>query len=207
VHIGIYAERLRGGPLPWDEEAPSVRASRALPEIRRGARGSAICQNALAFDVVSVPRIAAMLKSAAEPVSPADTQSKVVQLTLPRLARPAAHFETLATTLVEAQIDRKSAESVGFEPTVPSRVHLISKRALPSTILERSRKQARSAIRVDPKTGVFTRAWGNRGAINRMRAHPRTPSSWRSRKHWPRHPPPAGSTSLPNWPRSLRHGG
>jgi hypothetical protein len=75
-----------------------------------------------------------------------------------------------------------AAESVGFEPTVPSRVHLISNLALGSTILERSRKQARSVIRVDPKTGVFTQAWGNRGAMNRVRAQPGTPSIWRSRE-------------------------
>ncbi|MGH7440870.1 MAG: hypothetical protein ACRENE_34775 [Polyangiaceae bacterium] len=39
------------------------------------------------------------------------------------------------------------------------------KPSLPSTILRTSRKQARSAIRVGPKSGVFTRLWGNGGAI------------------------------------------
>jgi hypothetical protein len=57
----------------------------------------AICQSALAFDVLSVPRIAAMLKSATKPTSPAQAGGdKVVQLPLPRFARPADHFETLA---------------------------------------------------------------------------------------------------------------
>jgi hypothetical protein len=36
-------------------------------------------------------------------------------------------------------------------------------------ILGGSRKQAPRAIRVDPKSGVFTRAWGNRGAIRPRR--------------------------------------
>jgi len=57
-------------------------------------RVEAICQSALAFDVVSVPRITAMLKSAAKLTLPADGSRKVVQLTLPRFARPAGHFET-----------------------------------------------------------------------------------------------------------------
>jgi hypothetical protein len=37
-----------------------------------------------------------MLKSAAKPTSPADAAGKVVQLPLPRFARPTDHFETLS---------------------------------------------------------------------------------------------------------------
>jgi hypothetical protein len=59
-------------------------------------RVEAVCQSALAFDVVSVPRIAGMLKSAAKPVSPTEAQGKVVQLTLTRFARPTGHFQTLS---------------------------------------------------------------------------------------------------------------
>jgi hypothetical protein len=95
VHIGIYAERLLGGPLPWTKMRQAY-ALLALCQKFGEGRVEAICQSALAFDVVSVPRIAAMLKSAAKPISPVDTQGKVVQLTLPRFARPTAHFETLA---------------------------------------------------------------------------------------------------------------
>jgi len=40
-------------------------------------------------------RIAGMLKSAAKPTSPADSDGKVVQLPPPRFARPVGHFETL----------------------------------------------------------------------------------------------------------------
>jgi hypothetical protein len=58
-------------------------------------RVEAICQSALAFDVVNVARIAGMLKSAAKPASPTEMQGKVVQLSLPRFARPVGHFETL----------------------------------------------------------------------------------------------------------------
>jgi Integrase core domain len=93
AHIGLYAERLLGGPLPWTKMRQAYALLGLCQKYGEG-RVEAICQSALAFDVVSVPRIAGMLKSAAKLTSPADTQGKVVQLTLPRFARPAGHFET-----------------------------------------------------------------------------------------------------------------
>lgn len=95
LHIGLYAERLLGGPLPWTKMRQAY-ALLGLCHKYGDGRVEAICQSALAFDVVSVPRIAAMLKSAAKPISPADAGGKVVQLALPRFARPVAHFETFA---------------------------------------------------------------------------------------------------------------
>jgi transposase len=92
VHIGIYAERLLGGPLPWTKMRQTY-ALLALCQKFGDGRVEAICQSALAFDVVSVPRIAQMLKSAAKPTRP-DTSGKLVQLPLPRFVRPAEHFET-----------------------------------------------------------------------------------------------------------------
>ena len=94
VHIGIYAERLLGGPLPWTKMRQAYALLGLCQKYGEG-RVEAICQSALAFDVVNVSRIAGMLKSAAKLTSPAETQGKVVQLTLPRFARPAGHFETL----------------------------------------------------------------------------------------------------------------
>jgi hypothetical protein len=55
-----------------------------------------LCQSALAFDVVSVKRIANMLKSAATPSRP-ETAGKVVQLPLPRFMRATEEFETLSS--------------------------------------------------------------------------------------------------------------
>jgi Integrase core domain len=95
AHIGVYAERLLGGPLPWTKMRQAYALLGLCQKYGEG-RVEAICQSALAFDVVSVPRIASMLKSAAKPVAPAETQGKVVQLTLPRFARPTGHFETLS---------------------------------------------------------------------------------------------------------------
>lgn len=54
-----------------------------------------MCQSALAFDVVDVSRITRMLKIAAVPAAPEHpTKSRVVQLPLPRFARPEEHFQT-----------------------------------------------------------------------------------------------------------------
>jgi hypothetical protein len=58
-------------------------------------RVEAVCQSALAFDVVDVSRISRMLKAAAKPMpAPDKPQGKLVQLTLPRFARADQHFET-----------------------------------------------------------------------------------------------------------------
>jgi transposase len=92
VHIGIYAERLLGGPLPWNKMRQAY-ALISLCDKYGDGRVEAICQSALAFDVVSVTRVAKMLKSAAKPTRP-EAAGNVVQLPLPRFVRPTEHFET-----------------------------------------------------------------------------------------------------------------
>lgn len=97
VHIGTFAERLLGGPLPWTRMRQAYALLRLCDKYGQG-RVEAICQTALAFDVIDVTRVKRMLKSAAKPKSnPAGTKTgtgKLVQLTLPRFARPHEHFET-----------------------------------------------------------------------------------------------------------------
>jgi transposase len=96
AHIGVFAERLLGGPLPWTRMRQAYALLRLCDKYGDG-RVEAICQTALAFDVVDVTRVKRRLKSAAKPTSSADAKTgtgKVVQLTLPRFARPDEHFET-----------------------------------------------------------------------------------------------------------------
>lgn len=95
AHIGSYVERLLGGPLPWARMRQAYALLRLCDKFGDG-RVEAVCQSALAFDVVDVSRITRMLKAAAKPVAPAPgkQQNKLVQLTLPRFARPEQHFET-----------------------------------------------------------------------------------------------------------------
>lgn len=92
THVGTYAERLLGGPLPWTRMRQAY-ALLALCEKFGDGRVEAICQSALAFDVVSVTKISKMLKTAAKPARP-EQGGKVVQLPLPRFARPTNQFET-----------------------------------------------------------------------------------------------------------------
>jgi hypothetical protein len=99
VHVGIYAERLLGGPLPWTRMRQGYALLRLCDKYGDG-RVEAICQSALAFDVVDVTRIMRMLKSATKPVKAArgDDAGKVVQLPLPRFARSDEHFATRSTS-------------------------------------------------------------------------------------------------------------
>jgi len=96
AHIGVFAERLLGGPLPWTRMRQAYALLRLCDKYGEG-RVEAICQTALAFDVVDVTRVKRRLKSAVKSTNPADAKTdtgKVVQLTLPRFARPDEHFET-----------------------------------------------------------------------------------------------------------------
>ena len=95
MHIGTYAERLLGGPLPWARMRQAYALLRLCDKYGQG-RVEAVCQTALAFDVVDVTRITRRLKSATPPSSraAAPDRGKVVQLELPRFARPDEHFET-----------------------------------------------------------------------------------------------------------------
>lgn len=57
-------------------------------------RVEAMCQSALAFDVVDVTRIGRMLKAAVLPGTPEESGGKVVRLEAPRFARSIEHFST-----------------------------------------------------------------------------------------------------------------
>jgi hypothetical protein len=95
VHVGTYAERIVGGPLPWTRMRQAYALLRLCDKYGDG-RVEAVCQSALAFDVVDVGRITRMLKLATkpEPSEGSGNKGKLVQLTLPRFARSEEHFQT-----------------------------------------------------------------------------------------------------------------
>ena len=62
-HIGDFAERLLGGALPWVKLRPGYGLLRLCERYGKD-RVDALCARALAFDVIDVPRIERMLKSA-----------------------------------------------------------------------------------------------------------------------------------------------
>jgi len=93
-HVGTFAERLLGGPLPWGRMRQGYGLLR-LCERYGAARVDALCARALAFDVVDVPRIERMLKAAQKVEDDASTDGKVVRLPEGRFARDAASFATI----------------------------------------------------------------------------------------------------------------
>jgi hypothetical protein len=95
THVGTYAERLLSGPLPWTRMRQTHALLRLCDKYGNG-RVEAICQTALAFDLVDVARISRMLKTATQPAQPARSDGKLVQLPLPlpRFARSEKHFAT-----------------------------------------------------------------------------------------------------------------
>ena len=96
-HIGRYAERLLGGPLPWTRMRQAYALMR-LCDAHGDGRVEALCQSALAFDVVDVTRLGRMLKQAQAPGAPEPRDGKVVALPAPRFARSAEHFRTGASS-------------------------------------------------------------------------------------------------------------
>jgi len=95
AHVHTYAQRLLAGPLPWTRMRQAY-ALLSLCDKYGCGRVEAVCQSALAFDVIDVKRITRMLKSAMKPATPTSGEGagKIVQLPLPRFARPEEHFET-----------------------------------------------------------------------------------------------------------------
>jgi transposase len=93
-HVGVYAERLLAGPLPWTKMRQVYGLVR-LCERFGNARVDALCARALSFDVLDVPRIERMLKQARHDEESAPS-GKVVSLPEGRFARDPATFATIA---------------------------------------------------------------------------------------------------------------
>jgi len=96
AHVGIYAERLLAVPLPWTRMRLVYALLRLCKKFGDG-RVEAICQSALAFDVVDVKRIERMLLEATKPGAPSSGERSartVVPLPAPRFARDVEHFAT-----------------------------------------------------------------------------------------------------------------
>lgn len=92
-HVGVYAERLLAGPLPWTKMRQAYGLVR-LCERYGSERVDGYCKRALEFDVVDVPRIERMLKQARR-VEEAAPSGKVVVLPPSRFAREASAFATI----------------------------------------------------------------------------------------------------------------
>lgn len=92
--IGGYAYELLSGPLPWTKMRQGYQLLRLCD--RYGAeRVDAVCQRALDFDVIDVPRIERMLRNAQQVEDDATDQGKLHRLPdHPRFARTKGAFRT-----------------------------------------------------------------------------------------------------------------
>ena len=95
-HIGLFAQKLLGGHLPWARMRQAYALLRLCDKYGDG-RVEALCQSSLAFDVIDVHRLTRMLKSATKPSTPGASPGRVVQLPPPRFARSPEQFETRST--------------------------------------------------------------------------------------------------------------
>lgn len=102
THIGLYAEKLLAGPLPWTRMRQAYALLRLCDTYGDG-RVEAVCQSALAFEVVDVTRIGRMLKRAVLPAGEDASSAKVVPLGPPRFARTTEHFTTRSTKTTEVK--------------------------------------------------------------------------------------------------------
>lgn len=95
-HVGVYVERLLGGPLPWTQMRSAYALLSLCDKYGDGAVES-VCQTALALDCIDVKRIGRMLKLGLGR-SKTSTSGNVVQLRLPvprsRFERSDDHFRT-----------------------------------------------------------------------------------------------------------------
>lgn len=93
-HIGDLAERLLGGALPWVKLRQGYGLLRLCERYGKD-RVDALCARALAFDVIDVPRIERMLKSAMQSESEGRAIGKVITLPPSRFARDPSAFATM----------------------------------------------------------------------------------------------------------------
>ncbi len=94
-HIGAFAQRLLGGPLPWTTMRQGYELVR-LCDRHGDARVDALCKRALDFDVIDVPRLGRMLKLAiaVEERASEDGKLRALPTTAPRFARSSETFAT-----------------------------------------------------------------------------------------------------------------
>jgi hypothetical protein len=92
--VGAFAQRLLDGPVPWLKLRQAYGLLR-LCERYGHDRVNALCERALAFDVIAVPRLEGMLKDARRTEDSAVATGRVIVLPA-RFARDPSAFATRA---------------------------------------------------------------------------------------------------------------
>lgn len=93
-HVGVFAQRLLSGPLPWAKLRQGQRLLR-LAERYSSTRVDAVCARALGFDLIDVRRLERMLVLAidAEHLPAKPVEDRLVSLPAGRFARPGTAFD------------------------------------------------------------------------------------------------------------------
>lgn len=94
-YVGELVTRLLDGPLPWTKMRQAYALIR-LCDRYGNVRVDALCNRAIAFDVLEVGRIEQMIKRATKVEDDAMATGRIVQLPLGRFARDPASFTTRA---------------------------------------------------------------------------------------------------------------
>ena len=95
--VGIYVERLLEGPLPWTR----MRQAYALLRLcdKYGIeRVDEVCRRSLDFDVLDIPRIARMLRTAQRLEDAGNNARKLIRLPRSKFERPQDSFRTVAAS-------------------------------------------------------------------------------------------------------------
>ncbi len=102
-HVGIYAERLFDVTVPWSRLRNAQQLVR-LCDKYGDRRVDETCRRALGFDVIDVPRIARMLKSAVKTEDAGEREGRVIVLSKTRFARDIEAFSTTASLRSDGEV-------------------------------------------------------------------------------------------------------
>jgi transposase len=91
--VGLYTERLLDRSLPWTRMRQAHQLDRMCKKYGR-ERVDTLCRRALDFDVIDVPRLERMLKTAAQFEDQAEQDGKLKPLPIGRFARGVDAFKT-----------------------------------------------------------------------------------------------------------------
>jgi hypothetical protein len=99
--VGRYADRLFDRQLPWTMMRQGYQLLR-LCDTYGAAKVDAVCERSLSFDVVDVPRVARMLRTAMPAEAEAEERGKLRKLPqTPRFARDAGTYSTIESSREE----------------------------------------------------------------------------------------------------------
>jgi hypothetical protein len=143
-HVGRYAERLFDRPLPWTTMRQGYQLLR-LCDTCGASKVDAVCERALIFDVLDVPRIARMLKQAVRAEDDAEQRGKLRRLPqVPRFARDAGTYSPVACSRTSTAADLASlSEQVDYVQERASPAAADCSRAMTRDHAGRARRRSR----------------------------------------------------------------